>query len=247
MEQSIQILDLKRMFLGELPWTFVFEIAIRTTIMYVYALMLVRLMGKRGMRQLSPFDFAIVIALGSAVGDPMFYPEVPLLHGMVVLATIVMLERGLANFVHRSEAVESFVEGAPRRLVINGRLDQEGMQREALSREELFATLRVAGAQQLGQVRRAYIEQSGQISTFLYTPKEAKPGLPLIPPWDLARPASFPSGTKAPREDDYACSVCGETIQRRRGEELPLCPRCEGAAWMMATKDPIEDEEAVRD
>jgi uncharacterized membrane protein YcaP (DUF421 family) len=53
--------------------------------MYLYALLLVRLLGKRGMGQLAPFDFVIIIALGSAVGYPMFYPDVPVLHAMAAI------------------------------------------------------------------------------------------------------------------------------------------------------------------
>jgi hypothetical protein len=49
--------NLSRIFLGNLPWFYVAEVVLRTTVMYFYALLLVRLLGKRGMGQLAPFDF----------------------------------------------------------------------------------------------------------------------------------------------------------------------------------------------
>jgi uncharacterized membrane protein YcaP (DUF421 family) len=67
--------DLARILLGRLPWLYLAEILLRTTIVYFFALFVVRTIGKRGMGQLAPFDFVIIIALGSAVGDPMFYPD----------------------------------------------------------------------------------------------------------------------------------------------------------------------------
>lgn len=235
MDEAIKVLDWQRMFLGDLPWTFGLEIIIRTAVMYLYALVLIRFMGKRGMKQLSPFDFAIIIALGSAVGDPMFYPQVPLVHGMIVLTTIVALERSLAYLVNQYETVESFVEGTPQRLVVDGRLDLKGMQIESLAREELFTMLRVAGVEQLGQVRRAYLEQTGDISIFLYTPVNARAGLSLIPPWDIFPPANYPANTRAPFTGFYACLVCGETIPLAQDIPLPPCLRCGGDHWTKGT------------
>jgi hypothetical protein len=71
--QEYQGFDLERMFIGEFSPVLLAEIAVRTVVMYVYALAVVRFIGKRGLGQVTPFEFVIVIALGSATGDPMFY------------------------------------------------------------------------------------------------------------------------------------------------------------------------------
>ena len=47
------------------------------------------MLGKRGMGELSPFELVIIVALGSAVGDPMFYADVPLVHGIIVITVVV--------------------------------------------------------------------------------------------------------------------------------------------------------------
>jgi len=80
---------LERIFFGEMPLSLAVEVAFRTTILYLYTLGLVRALGKRGMGELSPFDLIIIVGLGSAVGDPMFYADVALMHGMIVIAVIV--------------------------------------------------------------------------------------------------------------------------------------------------------------
>ena len=120
-----QALDLKRLFLGDVPLLFYVEIAFRTFMMYGYALVMLRLIGKRSQRQLSIFEFAIVIALGSAVGDPMFYPQVPLLHGMIVITVIVGLNKLLEELVKNYELMETFVEGSPSLLVQDGYLGEK--------------------------------------------------------------------------------------------------------------------------
>jgi hypothetical protein len=92
--------DLGRIFLGNLPWFYLAEVILRTTVMYLYALL--RLLGKRGMGQLAPFDFVIIIALGSAVGDPMFYPDVPVPHAMAVITVVVVLTRSVGFLTQRN-------------------------------------------------------------------------------------------------------------------------------------------------
>ncbi|MGH2541414.1 MAG: DUF421 domain-containing protein, partial [Ardenticatenaceae bacterium] len=165
MEPGTYQFDLQRIFLGDLPLLFVLEIMLRTTVMYVYALLILRLLGKRGMGQLTPFEFIVVIALGSAMGDPMFYSDVPLLHGLVVLTLIVLLERGLEALTNKSVRFEHFVESIPRALVKNGQIDKRTLEHERLSVEELLIALREGGVEQLGEVKRAYLEPSGRVST----------------------------------------------------------------------------------
>jgi hypothetical protein len=71
LQEADYAFDLSRILLGNRPWIFLVEIFLRTAIMYCYVLLLVRFLGKRGMGQLAPFDFVIVIALGSATQLPM--------------------------------------------------------------------------------------------------------------------------------------------------------------------------------
>jgi uncharacterized membrane protein YcaP (DUF421 family) len=241
---QIDVLDWRRMFLGDLPLTFLVEVAFRTAVMYLYALLIVRLIGKRGIAQLSPFDYVIIVALGSAVGDPMFYAQVPLIHGMLALTVVVVLERGLAFLTLRNVPLEQFVEGTPRRLVLNGRLDLEGLNRETISQEELFARLRESGVEHLGQVKRAYIEQSGKTSIFRYDERDVEPGLPLIPPWDLEKPPTVESGTSVSAGGSYACTYCGEVIDLQPGEAPVACPVCQETEWTLALAHPVEQQGA---
>lgn len=229
--QEVQPFDWQRMFLGDIDPLFLLEIVFRTSVIFLWLVFLLRITGKRGLAQLSPLELAIVIGLGSAAGDPMFYPDVPLVHAMLVLALVVGLQRLLAHLVIHSERVETFVEGVPVELVRDGVIQLEGLERAKLSREDLFETVRTRDVRQLGQVQRAYFEQNGQLSFFLRD-KEAPPvpGLPIVPPWDVEPPPLAPAGFAGP----VACLSCGRVQDTAQGQCV-----CGGHGWTLAQTDPL--------
>jgi len=167
MDAQYEPFDLSRMFLGdEVSMLLLLEIAFRTAFMYIAALILVRLIGKRGLGQLSPFEFLVVIAMGSAAGDPMFYPDVPLIHGVVVLAAIVMLQKLLIEFAARNDRAEHFIESVPALLIKDGLVLNDELHREGLARDELMMKLREQGIANVAEVQLAYLEPSGRLSIF---------------------------------------------------------------------------------
>lgn len=76
----------KMLLLGEENWSFLLETAFRTLIMFIVILLGLRMLGKRGVKQLSVFELGVIIGLGSAAGDPMFYKDVGLLPGIIVFS-----------------------------------------------------------------------------------------------------------------------------------------------------------------
>lgn len=230
----METFDWQRMLLGDLSWGFALEIALRSSVMYVYTFIMVRIMGKRTAQQLTPFEFLIVIALGSAVGDPMFYPDVPLLAGLIVITVVVGLERALSILGQRHPNIERKMEGTPHTVMIDGRLHLEGMRHETLALEELFGELRNNGIEQLGQVKYACVEQSGVLSIVQYHGEEIRPGLPIVPPWDLRPPASYEAPGVAPKPGVYACLKCGQRWSYQEADTLLLCPACAHSKWTPA-------------
>lgn len=226
--------DWARMWLGDVPPLFLLEIVFRTAVIFLWLLLLLRFTGKRGLAQLSPLELAIVIGLGSAAGDPLFYPEVPLLHAMLALALVVGFQRLMAVLVIRSERVETFIEGAPVELVRDGVISLRALGGASLSREDLFERLRAGGVRQLGEVQRAYFEQDGNLSVFRHT-EDAPAGLPIVPPWDLEPPRKIPAGT--PHVGAVACLNCAHTLHA--AGPLPPCPICACDTWTLATTDPL--------
>lgn len=176
-------MEFERIFLGDLTWSLVGEILLRTAVMYLYTLGLIRLLGKRGLGQLSPFELLIIVALGSAVGDPMFYPEVPVFSGLIVITTVVLLEKVVVLLTERNRSVERALESEPVLLVHDGQLQKDRIGREHLSIPEVEMRLRLAGVEYLGDVRRAYLEPSGQVSVFWTEPRSGR-GRSILPKSD---------------------------------------------------------------
>ncbi|WP_309573219.1 DUF421 domain-containing protein [Deinococcus sp.] len=233
MSADVVPFDWGRMLLGDTPPLFLLEIAFRTVVMFLWLAFLLRITGKRGLAQLSPLELAIVIALGSAAGDPLFYPEVPLVHAMLVIALVVGLQRWLSLLVIRSERVETFMEGRPVEVVRDGVLSQGRLASANLSREDLFERLRSQGVRQLGEVQRAYFEQDGNLTMFRHA-QDAPPGLPVVPPWDLEPPALLPLGSVP--TGPVACVECGQPGPASG----PLSPCvCGGQQFTRATTDPL--------
>ena len=238
MGDDIRAFDFQRMFLGEQSAWLLAEVAFRTGFMFVYTLLLVRVLGKRGLGELSPFELLLVVALGSAVGDPMLYPEVPLLHAMVVVAVIVLLQRTVSAVVDRSRRVEQFIESTSTRLVTNGVMDLQAMRAERFARDELFMLLREDGVEQLGQVKRAYLEPSGRVSAWLFKVEEVAPGLSLVPPDDPECPAPLAAGEHAEGEGVYCCVACGANLRVDVGQALAACEVCTSEqGWTLASNE----------
>lgn len=226
--------DLQRIFFGDLPPLFFVEIALRTSIMLLYMMLLLRLMGKRSQSQFFVLEFVLIIALGSAVGDPMFYPEIPVLHGLVVITVVALLQRLLVWLTNRSKRLEALLEGSPLLVIREGHFDLEGLKRCGLSRYEIYMELRLAGVEQMGQVKRSYMELNGEMSIFLFEDEQVRPGLPLMPELELDEADALMTGTPASEAGGYACLHCGEVITLKAREALPNCPDCQEQMWLKA-------------
>jgi uncharacterized membrane protein YcaP (DUF421 family) len=178
MTNSIANLNLYAIFFGAtFNAAFLLEIVIRTTVMYLYTLINLRVFKTRSIAQLTSFELIIVIALGSAVGDPMFYPT-PLINGMMTITIIVILTKLISIFNERSQIFELLMEGKPELIIKNGEIIKANLRRKNISEEELFSRLRYKGIKNIGEVEYAFIETSGQMSVIEY--KDPRPGLSTL-------------------------------------------------------------------
>lgn len=226
--------DLQRIFFGDVPVSFLLEVAFRTTFTFVYLLVNLRFIGQRSIGQITVFELALIIALGSAAGDPMFYPDVPLTHGMAVITLIVICHRILVGVGRLSPRVQEFVEGKTERLVVDGILDLEGVGRSLLTREEVFMVLRQKGVEQLGEVRRAFLEMDGEVSVFEFPEAEMKAGLPTTPLHEHEGVQTFAAGGTPPQSAIFACYACGNTARFDQSERFSACARCRETQWVLA-------------
>jgi uncharacterized membrane protein YcaP (DUF421 family) len=135
----------------------------RTAFMYFYALCNVRLMDKRSTGLLSPFEIIILAILGDILGDPM-YGDKPLFHAMVVITTIVFIERMISRATTHNAFVERVITGEPVLLVKHGIMRKKAMARQNISLHELYSLMRLHGVKDITEIEVAYLEPNGSIS-----------------------------------------------------------------------------------
>ena len=219
---DIDVLDWQRMLIGDEPPFFLVEIVVRTVIVYVYALLLLRWLGSRTVGQLSTVEFLLVIALGSAVGDAMFYPDVPLVHALLVVTVVVLANKGLDILIARFKHAERALDGVPEEVMRDGVICKPFLSSTSMGTSELFQELRERGIEHLGQVAGAYVEADGALTVF--RAKQPRPGLPIVPPWEIEKP-------KEAREGTLACMRCGAVA-----EHAGTCGHC-GNEHFTAARD----------
>lgn len=229
MDPAIEILDLKRMLIGDEPLLFLLEIVLRTIVIYAYTLVLLRWLGSRAIGQLSTVEFLLVIALGSAVGDAMFYPDVPLLHALVVVTLVVLANKGLDVLMARSKKAERAIDGKPEEAIRDGVICKSFLRSPSLSTSELFQQLREKGIEHLGQVDHAYVETDGVLTVFK-AKHDVRPGLPIVPPWEIEPPVEVLCDGASP-SSPIACLQCGAVSV---GSIPTDCPQCEHGRWTIA-------------
>jgi uncharacterized membrane protein YcaP (DUF421 family) len=220
------MLDLQRILFNNAPADFLLEVALRSTVMFLTLLAVLKLAGKRGVKQLSIFEMVIIISLGSAAGDPMFYEDVGIVHALVVFVVVLVLYRFVTWLTGKSTFIEKLLEGRTECLIDGGKFAMQKFERESLAQDEFFTELRLRNIEHLGQVKKAYIETTGDISIFFYADDDVKPGLPIIP--ELFNDQC----TDIPGTGLYSCCRCGETKTMHTGKQQ--CPVCKGNKWVAA-------------
>jgi uncharacterized membrane protein YcaP (DUF421 family) len=223
--------DLTRIFFGEMPALFYAEIVLRVVVLYLYALAIIRMFGKRSAGELTVLDVLLIIALGTAVGDPMLYPDVPLLHGMLIITLIVGIQRLGLYWANRHPKMDRLLKGRPSLVVSNGVLNLDGLEHIGMSKREVFQMARQSGYRNLGEIRRMYIETDDKASIYGYEPDQVRPGLQFEPPWEIDQHATFEAGAVVKQQTIAACTNCGQTAEFREGKKVPPCPRCQETIW----------------
>ncbi|GAA3769563.1 DUF421 domain-containing protein [Flavobacterium ginsengiterrae] len=219
-----QIFEWERLLFNNLPESFIFEVIFRSTIMFIILLLTLKLAGKRGVKQLSIFETVIIIALGSAAGDPMFYEDVGIIPAVIVFTVIIVLYRSVTWLTGKSKKFEEFIEGKTECLINDGKFSVSTFKKESLAQDEFFAELRIRSIEHLGQVKHAYIETSGEISVYFYEDEKVGYGLPILP-------SLFYDKSKfIPKDGIYSCTFCGHTQEQKSG--TAVCKVCKKEEWV---------------
>jgi uncharacterized membrane protein YcaP (DUF421 family) len=221
----ITLIDFKQMFLNDLDGSLILEIGLRTTIMFTFVLIFLRSTGKKGVRQLSIFEVAIIISLGSAAGDPMLGGEVAILPSLLVFIFILGIYRLITYLASKNQNIEEILEGEPMYVIEDGLFTLKEQGDSNFAQDEFFAEMRNQNIEHTGQVKTALLESNGEISFLFYEEGNEKKGLPIYP-----KPYSKRS-EKVEVSGDYACTHCAQVTYLSGSAS---CDRCGKKEWVMA-------------
>ena len=140
------------------------QIVIRSAIVYVFLLILLRFTGKRQIGQLAPFDLVLLLVLSNAVQNAMNGGDNSVFGGLVSASTLVALNSVVAVVTSRSKKAEALIEGHPIVLIHNGWLYDTMLERANITPHEHNSALRQAGCGCVEDVHYAVLENNGAIS-----------------------------------------------------------------------------------
>lgn len=141
-----------------------FTILIRTAILYILVIITMRLMGKKQIGQLEPFEFAIAIMISELAALPMQDTRIPLINGIIPIVTLLVLQSALVLLQLKSETIRGIIDGKPSILIKEGQLNMDVLKYQKFNLNDLMEELRLQGYYNLQDVYYAILETSGQIS-----------------------------------------------------------------------------------
>lgn len=139
-------------------------IIIRSVIIYLIVLFVFRIMGKRQLGQMQPFELVLTLIIADLATIPMAEVSVPVLHGIVPLLTLVVLHFILTLITRTSQLFSKFISGKPVIIINPKGIDYNAMKKLNLSTDDIFAALRECGYFSLSQIQYAIMETNGKIS-----------------------------------------------------------------------------------
>lgn len=165
------------------------EVILRTAIVYLFLVLVLRLSGKREVGQMSILELIVVLLISDAVQNSMVGANTSLLGGLIAVSTLLAMDFGLNALTGRSRRLRRAVEGEPRLLVRDGRLLPKALRQEGIDPEDVRTAIRNHGLANVEDVRLAVLETDGSISVI---PKSQVPEAAALPP------------TRAPVDDRVA-------------------------------------------
>lgn len=142
----------------------------RTTVIYLFLVVGLRLLGKRELGQMTVYDLVLIVVLANSVQNAMVGDDTTLGGGLVAALTLLALNRIFTVLLMRYPALQHQMIGEPVLLVSGGKVLWDRLEREGLTREMLLAALREHGIERIEDAKICVLEVDGTISV---VPREA--------------------------------------------------------------------------
>ncbi len=159
-------------------------LVVRAVVVYGFLLVALRLAGRRELGQMTSFDLILLLVLSNAVQNSINAGDNSLVGGIVSAVTLVLLNWAVGWATYRWRWVERLLQGAPRRIVSDGKVHFGAMRRELITLSELRSALRKQGIVRIGDCAAVTLEPDGTLSV-------RRRDVPQASPAELAHPDPF--------------------------------------------------------
>lgn len=141
-----------------------FVLIARTIILYFIVVFVMRLMGKRQLGQLQPYELVITIMISELATLPMQDLRLPLLLGIIPILTMLILQIVLSEIQLHCESLRKIIDGKPSILLRDGRLDTKALREQRINVDDLMEELRTSGYFNFSDLAYIILENNGQLS-----------------------------------------------------------------------------------
>lgn len=141
-----------------------FIVFIRTAILYALVVIVIRLMGKRQIGELQPYELVITIMISDLAALPMQDTRFPLILGIIPIVTLLLLKSILSQLQLKSQFLRKIIDGEPSILVHKGKLNYSALKKQQINIDELMEEFRLSGYFNLDDIQYAILENNGQLS-----------------------------------------------------------------------------------
>lgn len=154
---------------------------IRTTIIFITLIAVIRLMGKRQIGEMQPFEFIVTLIIADLACIPMADVSIPLLYGVVAIFTLFILHQLFSLLEQSGSFVKRVISGKPSVVINKNGVDMLELKKNNLGIGDLIESMRSAGYFSLDDVSYAIFESNGKLSTLENPDKnDQNPSVPLL-------------------------------------------------------------------
>ena len=146
------------------------DIAIRAVALYVFVFVLMRIVGRRELSNLQPFDLVLLIIIGDALQQGLTQSDYSVTGAMIAVGTFALLQVGTSYLNFRVRRTRPVLAGYPSVVVQDGKVIEDNLRRERITVEELAEEARVEQIASIEEIQWAVVETSGNIS---FIPKQS--------------------------------------------------------------------------
>ena len=140
------------------------DIVARAAIMFTFLYVLLRIMGKRELGQLTPFELVVMIVLGDLIQQGVTHNDFSLTGAILATSTFAFLAIAMSWITYIFPRAEKLLDGEPRVVIRDGKLLKENLRRDRITQREVESEMRIAGIANMAEVAWAILEPQGKIS-----------------------------------------------------------------------------------